>query len=638
MAALPFRHPDADAPAVSDADGAAAAPEASDLVTTSELPAPAPGLDQATAATPAPVVGAVPSPELTPRALLLGCAIGVVLAAGNVYTGLKLGFIDSGALTATMVSFATFAALRRFGPRAFTPLENNVAQTVAASAAVMGLVHGLSGPMPALALMKTAMPPAWALWAWGLGLGLLGVLAGLWSRRKLIVEDALPFPSGGATAQLIRVLHTDGNASVRPMRLMAAAAVVAGAVAWCRDGHGAWLPQAVYLPLTIAGLAASGLTVGIAVSPLMAATGIFIGLRGSITFAATGVIGWVVLAPVLVGTHLVGDAAYGSVVAWLVWPAFGLMLGGSVGPLLVGARQNVKILGRTLGDTVNLAARLWRVTRQGARPEGTNAGARRDRLAVGLVLVGATALLGYTGHRAFGFSLATVALAIVVALALAGVCARAAGETDIAPVGNMGTFAQLLFGRSGPAGSILAGSVAAGTAAQTSQTLWGLKAGQVLRASVRSQTLAQLVGVLLGSVVVVPTYLAIVRTTPLGTELMPAVSAVSWRATAEAVAGGLSKLPPHGLHAAVFMFALGIVFSVAARARAGRFLPSPVVMGIALITPLSMSAAVFAGAAGVALVRRRFSSFSDADAHALGAGALAGESLVAVILAVLASF
>ena len=112
-------------------------------------------------------------------------------------------------MTATLVSFTAFAALRRFGPLTFTPLENNIAQTVAASAAVMAFVHGFTGPVPALALMGQPVHPAWSLWAWGLSLGLLGVLVGLWSRRKLIVEDALPFPSGVATAELIRTLHAD---------------------------------------------------------------------------------------------------------------------------------------------------------------------------------------------------------------------------------------------------------------------------------------------------------------------------------------------------------------------------------------------------------------------------------------------
>jgi len=127
MAALPFRLPDEEGIVV---PGAGAGADTGGGV---EGPGPAVGDD----ALGAPVLSSLtlPERELTPRALAAGCAVGVVLAAGNVYTGLKLGFIDAGALTATLVTFTMFAALRRFGPRAFTPLENNVAQTVAASAA-----------------------------------------------------------------------------------------------------------------------------------------------------------------------------------------------------------------------------------------------------------------------------------------------------------------------------------------------------------------------------------------------------------------------------------------------------------------------------------------------------------------------
>lgn len=594
------------------------------------------------------LVGAVgataPERELTPRAVALGCAIGAVLAAGNVYTGLKTGFIDTGALTATLVSFATFAALRRFGPRTFTPLENNIAQTVAASAAVMVFVHGFMGPVPALALMGQAVHPVWSLWAWGLSLGLLGVLVGLWSRRKLIVEDALPFPSGVATAELIRALHVDRRAGVRPIRLLAVASLMAAVIAWCRDGNAAWLPQALYLPMAVAGLSASGLTIGVAVSPLTAATGIFVGLRGAATLAAASAVAWGLLAPILVRTHMVREASYTAIVNWLVWPAFGIMLGGTIGPLFVGARRNVQVLRRTLGD----ARTLWRglVTRAAPplvpsiapAPGGApDARARRDRRAMAAACVLAIALLVFTGTQAFGLSAGSIIAAVVIAVALAGICARAAGETDIAPVGNMGTLTQLLFARGGPGASILAGSIATGSATQTSQALWSLKAGRILGASVRAQTLAQLIGVVLGSVVVVPTYLAVVRANPLGTERMPAVSAMSWRATAEAVAGGLSTMPPHGLHGAVVAFVVGLALSAASRGRAARFLPSPVTIGIAFIAPMSMTTAMLIGAAAVALARRRWSSFTDADAHALGAGALAGESVVGVLLSVLAT-
>jgi uncharacterized oligopeptide transporter (OPT) family protein len=145
------------------------------------------------------------------------------------------------------------------------------------------------------------------------------------------------------------------------------------------------------------------------------------------------------------------------------------------------------------------------------------------------------------------------------------------------------------------------------------------------------------VGIVIGSLVVVPTYEVIVRSTALATERMPAASALSWRATSEAVAGGFSHLPPHGLRAAGLAFAVGLVLSTLGRARWGRYLPSPVAVGIAFITPLSMSATFLLGALAIVVLRRRLPSFTDSDAHALGAGALAGESIVGVLIAILTS-
>ncbi len=78
--------------------------------------------------------------ELTVRALAFGCVIGIVLAAGNVYTGLKTGYIDGGGITAALLAFAFFATFKRFSPATFGPRENNIATTTASSAAIM-IVH-----------------------------------------------------------------------------------------------------------------------------------------------------------------------------------------------------------------------------------------------------------------------------------------------------------------------------------------------------------------------------------------------------------------------------------------------------------------------------------------------------------------
>src|SRR4030095_6394498 len=78
-------------------------------------------------------------------------------------------------------------------------LENNITQTTAASAAVMGFVLGLPGPITALRFLNVT-PPGWAILIWGLAVGVLGIAAAVVLRRRLIVDDALPFPTGRATA------------------------------------------------------------------------------------------------------------------------------------------------------------------------------------------------------------------------------------------------------------------------------------------------------------------------------------------------------------------------------------------------------------------------------------------------------
>ena len=67
-----------------------------------------------------------------------------MLAAGNVYTGLKTSFIDGGSITAALLGFTFFATFTRLARRPYSALENNITQTTAASAAIMGFVLGAS--------------------------------------------------------------------------------------------------------------------------------------------------------------------------------------------------------------------------------------------------------------------------------------------------------------------------------------------------------------------------------------------------------------------------------------------------------------------------------------------------------------
>ena len=60
--------------------------------------------------------------------------------------------------------------------------------------------------------------PGWALCLWGLALALRRDPGGGLLRRKLIVDEALPFPTGIATAELIETIFAARASAVRRAR------------------------------------------------------------------------------------------------------------------------------------------------------------------------------------------------------------------------------------------------------------------------------------------------------------------------------------------------------------------------------------------------------------------------------------
>jgi uncharacterized oligopeptide transporter (OPT) family protein len=564
--------------------------------------------------------------EATLRALVAGAGIGLLLAAGNVYTGLKTGFIDGGSITAALVAFILFSGTRRAGNRPYGMLENNITQTTAASAAIMGMVLGLSGPIPALGLLGRATPPGWALALWGLGASALGIGAAAILRRKLIVDEALAFPSGQATGEVIETIYTTRAAAMRRAKLLAGTAVAAFAITWFRDGTPKLIPQATAFGGTIAGVAVASLTLGMNWSPLLASTGAMIGPRAGISVLFGGAISWGVLAPWLLKAGIVREAAFGALSSWLVWPALGLLIAGSFVPLLL----DVGMLRRTLRDLVALA-------RGGSAGRHRAIAAERPLGAIVPLFLGGVVILLLVGRSVFGIGSGALIATIVIALLLTNVSARATGETDVAPVGAVGNLTQIAFAGAGAATSLLTGAASSASSAQASVMLYAFRAGERLGASPRPQIAGQLLGAALGAAVVVPVYLIVVKAYGVGTEALPASSAQSWKAMAEAIQGGAAALPPRALLAGGLGLATGIVIALAARTRVGRFLPSPAAMGMAMLIPGSYALAIFAGAMAVVAARRVRADLSGEAVLTAAAGGMAGESLAGVIVAFLSA-
>jgi uncharacterized oligopeptide transporter (OPT) family protein len=566
-----------------------------------------------------------PRPELTARALFMGCAIGAVLAAGNVYTGLKISIIDGGSITAALLGFMFFATFTRLGRRPYSALENNITQTTAASAAIMGYVAGVGGPVPAMALLGREFP-GWALCVWGVAVALVGIVAAALLRRKLVVDEALPFPTGNATGDLIETIFAARATAVRRARFLIGGALVAAAVTWFRDGRPRLIPDSTAFGGAIGGISIGALTVGMSWSPLLLSTGVMMGMRTAASMALGSAIAWLGIAPWLVRTHIARQAAFSDCLSWLVWPGLGLLLAASFLPLILDWRS----VARSLSDLGALVRRHAGASTPA--PEGSRA---VPPASLGLpALVLAFVAIAVVGRLMLGFHPLGALVAVVAALILAVVSSRAAGETDLAPVGQVGTLTQLLFSSYGPMISILAGAVSMGTASQAAQTLWAFKAGERLRGTPRAQLVAQLLGALVGGVVVVPVYFVIVKAYGIGTESLPAPSAISWRATAEAVRGGFSALPPYATVAGAIGLAVGVLLSVFGRRAWGRHLPSPAAMGIAMLMPASLSLAALTGAVAAVVVMRLRPSVDQESLTSLAAGGITGESVMGVIIAI----
>ncbi len=563
------------------------------------------------------------APELTARALLFGCALGVLLAAGNVYTGLKTGFIDGGSITTALLGFAFFSMFKRLAGGTFGMLENNIAQTTASSAAIMGFAIGLPGAIPALQLMGHTYP-GWALVAWGIGLGGVGIFIGVVLRRKLIVSERLPFPTGAATAEVIETISTSRQTAMYRARMLVATALAAMIITWFRDGKPNLIPQSTAFGGAVLGVSLASLTVGVSWSPLLVSTGVLVGFRNSISMLLGGFVSWVCIAPWLVRSHIVSAAGFTECLPWLTWPGVGLLLASSFVPLVMDWRGLV----RSFRD-IPMLLRGRDVV------EDEAATADRFRLAKPLLLVSVILML-VVARVGFHLPPLLTLVGLLLSMVLANVCARAAGETDIAPTGVLGTLTQLTVAGNGVVNSLFAGSITAGVGAQTAQTLWAFRAGNQLKASPRAQVWAEILGAVIGALVAIPVYIVIVKAYGLGTEAMPSPSAMSWRATALAVRDGLSTMPRHAALAGAIGFGIGVLCSALSRGRWARFVPSPAAMGMAALSPFSLSFSVCVGGfISLLFARLRPSKDSGATLMSVAAGGIAGESVMGVIVAFL---
>ena len=548
-------------------------------------------------------------PELTLRAVATGALLGVVFATGNVYVGLKTGISDNATVISAILGFALCRTLAK---GSYTPLENNITQTVSSSAATMPAAMGFLGAFPALTMLGHAYP-SWVLLGWGGCLGLLGIALALPLRAHFLADEGLPFPDAVGTAEVIQAMHESGARALARAKSLFAGGAISAAIAWLRDGKPSIIPGATFLPLTLRGVGSAPLSLGIIWSPLLFSMGMLMGPRTGLGLFVGGLVGGALIGPWLIADHVVSDASGSAVRAWLMWPGAALMISG----VFTSFARDWRLLARSVRDVRALGSAF------SGRALFTPAA-----LAVAIVLV------GWIG---FGTSPLLVVVALAVSLVTGIVTARSIGETAAMPLGTLGRLTQVMLApmTSNAAASIVAASIPAGGGAQTGQTLETLKAGQKLGASARDQILAQIVGALVGAPFALGAYVMLTSAYPLGGTDLPAPTATPWKVLAALIEQGTASIPPYAGTASLAAALVGIVFTLLERTRAVRFVPSVFATGLAFVLGAAPAFTMAAGALGHALLKRARPEWTREYAQSFAAGGLVGEAIVGIVVATL---
>jgi uncharacterized oligopeptide transporter (OPT) family protein len=106
---------------------------------------------------------------------------------------------------------------------------------------------------------------------------------------------------------------------------------------------------------------------------------------------------------------------------------------------------------------------------------------------------------------------------------------------------------------------------------------------------------------------------------------------------AELLAKGIKSLPPHAMTAALVGAIVGVVIPVvgAFNRKIGKWLPSPIALGIAfMVTPYS-SLSMWVGALLTYLYNKKHADRVERFGPSLASGLIAGEGLMMVVIAIL---
>lgn len=447
-------------------------------------------------------------PQLTFRAVLMGALLGMLMSASNLYTTLKIGWAFGVVVTACVMSYVIWGAMRLLSLRSLSKmsiLENNCMASTA-SAAGYSTGSTLATMFGTLLMLKAESPdaggspdapanisnltaqPIWVVALFTLFTAALGVFLAIPLKRQMINREMLRFPTGMAAATTLKSLYSEGREAVQKAWVLVTG-IVAGVLmgifntpegilarldsAFARIqsiiGVSPRLPEALpehgFARVTSGGeltLAEQDPAKGVfglpafnfEISTLLVAAGIITGLRACLSMLGGALLLFCVIGPwmIAVDTQHAADPGYIPSVKLVgrgtVYQVIHWGLWGGTAVMVFASLTTVALSWKTV-------ARSFSLFRRGDDPEHalgltpeSRAIAERIEVPMAWLVIGLIPIgvaLVALQYLAFHISPLLGAFAIALSFVLALVACRATGETDTTPIGAMGKVMQLTF-------------------------------------------------------------------------------------------------------------------------------------------------------------------------------------------------
>ncbi|MBL9015047.1 MAG: OPT/YSL family transporter [Myxococcales bacterium] len=611
-----------------------------------------------------PPLGAVLPLEPTPRGditwqvIVAGVLVAVLMGLSYPYMVLKLGFGPNVSVVAAFFGFL-FLKLIDIALRGkhFNRWQNNLAEAMGTSAAQTAFMCVLLGAFDILRYntggrFSMELSP-FTSFLWLTCACTLGVLLAVPLRRHFVVDEKLPYVDGLSTAETITVMDPprDATPEIKRNAFRAFNAVMIGVLLsglimlfredaqfrdWIPEG---WYPKTILEDTVVVGgvavatkLVFASYAVGVQFSLLSIGSGMLVGLRINISMIIGGVLAWVV-APILLvkyGVELHRDANHQAVFTgsptrtevlfWVMWPATGMLVAGGLTALALRWRLLISTFKSLRGAKIGSAEMPLSFVGGGIALS-----------AIALIIVQYQFL-----HMPVWMTLTAMLLSLPLML----VGLRVLGETNWGPISALSNMMQGLFAAVAP-GNVVANMVASGTtgtiATSSEAIMQDYKCGQVIGTKPRNLTIMQLLAVPIGAACVSLIYPQLVATWGITGDDAKLTSPISnkWSGFAQILEEGISALPTSALYALIIFSVLGIVFTVLeSNPKLKKWVPSPTGIGIGILVPFVVVFTMFLGGLIGWIWEKKDKKSADIYMVPLGSGFIAGEALVAVILAI----